>query len=262
MTAPVGGAALDTLFQTMRAFYRKEAPAAPGGAAVELDGLSAFVAPGAPTQSILNCVIYDELAALEEALGELAAVYRDAGVTHWMVWTRPGDEEGPRLLKAAGHLLEYEPMAMALELDALRAPGDGPPFRLDRDPHPVEITTLNERANGELPGTFGTAFTGLREPGFHRYVAELDGRPAACLVTFDDGDNCMVQWVATDPVAQRRRLAGRLLHAALLDARERGMRTSTLESSYEGQRLYEGLGYAPLGRLGMWLCGDPPPELS
>lgn len=249
------------MLETLRTFYRAQAAADPGGEVIERDGLTAVIAPSAPTQSILNCVVFERLDALRAHLPELTAAYRDAGVTHWMVWTRPGDEEGPRLLREAGHLLEYEPMAMALDLDALREPPGGPPFAIDRDPHPVEITTLNERANGEAPGAFGAAFAGLREPAFHRYLAVHDGRPAACLVTFDHGEECMVQWVATDPDHQRRRLAGRLLHAALRDARERGMRLSTLESSYEGQRLYEGLGYVARGRLGMWLCGEPPVEL-
>lgn len=252
---------IETLTSTLRAFYRAEAPASPGGRVLELDGVTAFVTPTAPTQSILNCVVFDDHAALADGLAPLASAYRDAAVTHWMVWTTPGDDGAVALLRSAGHLLEYEPMGMTIELDALGGVPVGAAFALDRDPHPIEITTLNERANGEPPGAFGTAFAGLRDRAFHRYLARVDGRPAACLVTFDHGENCMIQWVATDPDLQRRRLAGRLLHQALLDARARGMRTSTLESSYEGQRLYEGLGYRTLGRLGMWLTGDSPPEL-
>lgn len=262
MRAAAQGELVETLFETLVAFNRVQTEASPDGSVVDRDGVTAFVVPSAPTQSILNCVVHDDRSALADALVPLAGLYRDAGVTNWMAWTLPGDEQTPALLRDAGHLLEYEPMAMALSLDALQPAGEGAPFALDRDPHPLEITTLNERANGELPGAFGTAFAGLRERCFHRYAANVDGRPAACLVTWDHGDNCMVQWVATDPGAQRRRIAGRLLHAALLDARERGMRTSTLESSYEGQRLYEGLGYVPLGRLGMWLSEEPHPVLS
>jgi GNAT superfamily N-acetyltransferase len=248
---------IDTLTATMRAFYRVEAPASAGGRVIERDGLTAFLAPSAPTQSILNCVIFDDHAALGDGLAPLADVYRAAGVSHWMVWTWPGDDDAVRLLRNAGHVREYEPMAMAVQLDALIEPPPGAPFELDRDPHPVEITTLNERANGELPGAFGTAFAGLRDARFHRYLARVEDRPAACLVTFDHGDNSMVQWVATDPAHQRRGLASRLLHRALHDARERGMRSSTLESSYEAERVYERLGYHGLGRLGMWLRERP-----
>lgn len=252
---------LGTLTATLREFYRVEAPASAGGRVIERDGLTAFMTPSAPTQSIVNCVVFDGHDALRDGLPALTEEYRAAGVSHWMVWTRPGEDAAVRLLERAGHIREYEPMAMALSLDALLTPADGDPFALDRDPHPVEITSLNERANGERPGAFGTAFAGLWDSRFHRYLARVDGTPAACLVTFDHGENTMVQWVATEPSLQRRGLAARLLHRALLDARERGMRSSTLESSYEGERLYAGLGYEPLGRLGMWLW-DEPPEAS
>jgi GNAT superfamily N-acetyltransferase len=248
---------------TMRAFYRVEARRSPGARVLERDGVTAVLTPSAPTQSILNCVLWERLDALAAQLEELADAYAQAGIANWMVWTTPGDEQAVALLRAAGHLLEYEPLALHLDLaGGLRAPAPGGPgFELDRDPDPREITALNEVANGEAPGTFGSAFGGLRDPAFRRWVARLDGRPAACLVTFDDGDTTMVQWVATDPLQQRRRLAGRLLHAALADARERGIRAATLESSTEGERLYAGLGFQPLGRLGMWLREGLPGDL-
>lgn len=251
-----------TLKATMRAFYRAEVPGSPDGRVIELDGVTAFVIPSAPTQSIVNGVLFDDVAALAASLGALREAYRAAGVTNWMVWTMPGEREAGELLRDAGHVREYEPMAMALTLSELVAPSaPAVPVAIERDPHPLEITTLNERANGELPGAFGTAFAGLRAAVFHRYMARVDGRPAACLVTFDHERDCVVNWVATEPSMQRRRIGGALLHAALTDARERGMETATLQSSYEGERLYGGLGFRPHGRLCMWLAGDAPPAL-
>ncbi|MCW2954596.1 MAG: GCN5-related N-acetyltransferase [Conexibacter sp.] len=252
--------AVATLMATMREFYRCEAPISPGGRVIELDGATAFLTPTAPTQSIVNGVICDSAHALAAHLDDVTAFYRAAGVSHWMVWTAPGDAASAARLRAAGHLCEYEPQAMWLALDELREPPadpDAPPFELVREPHALEIAILNEHANGLPAGAFGAAFAGLRDRRFHRYLARVAGAPAACLVTFDHGGDCIVNWVATAPAAQRRRLAGRLLHAALRDARERGARSSTLQSSYEGERLYEGLGYVAKGRLGMWLSGSP-----
>lgn len=226
---------------------------------LERDGVTAIVTPSAPTQSILNCVLWRDLAALERQLDALAAAYAAAGVADWMVWVAPGDAAAAARLRAAGHELEYETLAMWLALDRLRPPAPGgPPCALRRDGDPRTIATLNERANGEPEGAFGRALDGLDGDGrFRCWVAEVEGRPASGLVTFDDGDRCMVQWVATDPVHQRRRLAGRLLHAALADARERGLRHAALEASVEGERLYAGLGFAGLGRLGMWRRARP-----
>lgn len=228
---------------------------------VERDGVTAVVTPSAPTQSILNCVVWRDLDGLVRQLDRLAAAYAAAGVTDWMVWVPPGDAAAAARLRDAGHELEYEPLAMWLELDRLRAPAPGgPPVALRRDGDPRAIATLNERANGEPPGAFGRALDGLDGRGdgrFRCWLAEVEGRPAAGLITFDDGDRCMVQWVATDPPLQRRRVAGRLLHAALRDARARGLRRSVLEASAEGERLYAGLGYVGLGRLGMWRRARP-----
>ena len=67
-----------TLKATMRAFYRAEAPAS-GGRVIECDGLTAFVTPSAPTQSIVNGVLFDDVAALGEQLPQLTVAYRDAG---------------------------------------------------------------------------------------------------------------------------------------------------------------------------------------
>ncbi len=250
-----------TLMATMREFYRREAPISPGGRVIEYDGVTAFLTPTAPTQSIVNGVIYDSADALAAHLEAVTAFYLAAGVSHWMVWVVPGDDASAELLHEAGHLREYEPQAMWLDLRELREPSagaDDPPFELDREPHALEIAILNERANGLPSGAFGAAFAGLRDGRFHCYLARVEGEPVACLVTFDHGGDCIVNWVATDPEHQRRRLAGRLLHVALRDARARGVRTSTLQSSYEGERLYERLGYRSYGRLGLWLGGAPP----
>jgi GNAT superfamily N-acetyltransferase len=247
-----------TLKATMREFYRAEAPASPGGYVIEHHGVTAFVTPSAPRQSIVNGVLFDDVAALGEHLPQLTAAYRAAAVTHWMVWTMPGERRAAELLRDAGHFAEYEPMAMSLVLaELVEPPPAAVPLTIDRDPHPLEITTLNERANGELPGAFGTAFAGLRDVAFHRYVARGEGRAAACLVTFDHDGDCMLNWVATEPRLQRRGIGLALAHAALLDARERGIQTATLQSSYEAEQLYQRLGFAGEGRLGMWLWNGP-----
>jgi hypothetical protein len=39
---------------------------------------------------------------------------------------------------------------------------------------------------------------------------------------------------------------------ALTEARERGMRTSTLQASGAGEPVYKKLGYSSFGRLQMW----------
>ena len=71
----------------------------------------------------------------------------------------------------------------------------------------------------------------------------LEGEVACVLGTLDVEDDAGIIFVATPPAMRGRRLASRLLTAALIDARERGMRTSSLQASALGSPIYERLGY-------------------
>ena len=57
-------------------------------------------------------------------------------------------------------------------------------------------------------------------------------------------DDAGILFVATPPEMRGRRLASRLLTAALIEARGRGMRTSSLQASALGSPIYERLGYS------------------
>ena len=84
------------------------------------------------------------------------------------------------------------------------------------------------------------------------YQARVDGEPACVLGTVDDGDDCGVYLVATLPEHRGQGLARRLLHAALAEARERGLRTSSLQATKLGYPVYERLGYEPICAIEMW----------
>ena len=64
------------------------------------------------------------------------------------------------------------------------------------------------------------------------------------LATFDhDGDDLGFYFVATDPDRRGRGLASRLMSIAMTEARERGLRTTSLQSSAMGRPVYERLGF-------------------
>jgi predicted acetyltransferase len=58
--------------------------------------------------------------------------------------------------------------------------------------------------------------------------------------------------VATLAEHRGKGLARRLMQQALLDARERGLTTSNLQSTKKGYPVYERLGYEPICKLQMW----------
>lgn len=226
--------------------------AASGGARfVQLRGaVWASVTPVRPDRSIFNSVVYTDTGALLASIGELAAIYDDAGIEAWTVWVPEADRRAARALEEAGHALDGVPREMGAALDALDL---APRLTLELDPSPswTDVAELNEAAYyGSAAGTyFGPALASFAG---RAYVARLDGRPASCLAIVDAGDDAYVALVATRPEAQRRGLAGELLRHALREARERDLATTTLEATRAGAPVYGRLGYRDLGVVEMW----------
>ena len=106
--------------ESHRAFHRLLAGGAPSSEVVErAGGVLALRCPIRPQRSLVNAVVYEDAAALEPALGELAAWYAAAGVDAWTVWVHVGDEEGAALCERAGHRLDATPELMWASLDDL-----------------------------------------------------------------------------------------------------------------------------------------------
>jgi GNAT superfamily N-acetyltransferase len=217
---------------------------------VERDGLVASIVPATPDRSIFNSVIYRSPGDLIDALDELAGTYEDEGVRAWTVWVPERDRQVAELLERQGHTLDADPVAMALELAQFggRVSSD---VAIDLDPAVTDIARLNDVAYG-YDGDFVRALDDLPKSATHRYTAVEDGHSAAGLMTFDEEDDCFIGFVATAPEARGRGLANALMTRALLDARERGCTTSTLQATKMGQPVYERLGYRNLGPLQMW----------
>jgi GNAT superfamily N-acetyltransferase len=231
-------------------YVRAVASASARSRLIELDGVVGAATP-ARSRSIANSVAYRDAAALAAAHLELAAAYDETEIDAWTVWVPEFDAEAIELLERAGHRFDGRPIAMTAELARYEAPELG---ELDWDSDcPIdELATINDAAYG-----FGPA-EGLRavfsdppaEHPLRRYRARIDGATACVLGTIDragaDGAaDCGVYLVATDPRWRGRGLATRLLAAALVEARERGCASTTLQSSPEGRAIYEALGYEP-----------------
>jgi GNAT superfamily N-acetyltransferase len=140
---------------------------------------------------------------------------------------------------------------MVLELDALGPPPSGPDLDVQTEGCAAALGEINDRAFRNTRPAFARLLANAEDA--HRlYVGRVDGTPACALAIHDHGDDAMVALVATDPAFQRRGLASKLLHVALLDARERGRRISTLQASRAGEPVYARFGYSNVGRFTMW----------
>ena len=237
---------------SMRSQFAGMTRAVDGCTVIERPGVTAAVVPSLPERSLPNSVFYSGADALFEAYDELTAAYEDAGVRAWTVWAPPGEDEsvGARLAER-GHAIDGTPMAMQLDLAQLGPPPPGEEPEIERTGGGLALGELNDRAYGMPVPTF-VKLLGAIELTSELYLTRVDGRPACGMAIHDHGDDAVVVYVATDPDFQRRGLAGRLLHRALRDARERGQRFSTLQASRAGEPVYARLGYERFGRFTMW----------
>jgi GNAT superfamily N-acetyltransferase len=238
--------------RSLAAFVRLLGAGSKGAALFERDGVLGSIVPRCPDRSVVNSVTYEDPASLRAALPELAAAHDLAGVRAWTVWVPEDDRETAAMLEGSGHRLDSTPAAMTLELEHLVGPEPGD-LDWDANAGPGDVGRVNDRAYGLPEPTFGDALADLpREPPLRLYQARVDGQPASVLGTLDNGDDCGIYFVATLQEHRGRRLAGRLLHVALAEARERGLRTSSLQSTKLGYPVYERLGYEALFTIQMW----------
>ena len=223
----------------------------PGASVDEREGVSVAIVPACPERSIPNSVSSRDGGALLAMHDELAGRYAEAGVEAWTVWVPEFDTETIAGLKDAGHHFDGEPMAMTLELDGWREPELGD-LEWDTDLDPAEYGRLNDAAYGiDADSGYARALS-LRAERTRLYRALVEGETACVLGTIDHGTDLGFYFVATDPAHRGRGLASRLMAAALVDGRERGLETSSLQASAMGEPVYRRLGYEPHFRLRLY----------
>jgi GNAT superfamily N-acetyltransferase len=217
---------------------------------IRRDGLLASLTPASPQRSLFNSVYYEDPSVLRAELDGLAATYDAAGVAAWTVWVPDEDRATAELLAGRGHQLDAEPRAMALDL--ADAPPE-PPAPEGVEPRRGDAGTaadLNDRAYGYDVPAFRAA---LAEETTIRWDAAYAGdEPVSCIGAIEVGDDLCVTGVATPPEHRGSGIASWLLVRALAAARERGLRTASLQATKAGAPIYERLGFRDLGYIEMW----------
>ena len=106
----------------------------------------------------------------------------------------------------------------------------------------------------------GGVFQGLvagREPAARarlvHLVAVLAGEPVGCAAVFIGRGAAEVQHVVTVPEMRGRGIGTAMTVAALRTAAARGLDTAVLTSSPDGLRIYQRLGFRPVGRIRRYL---------
>jgi GNAT superfamily N-acetyltransferase len=233
---------IDRMLATMRSAFGTMGRR--GGRWLDFGSVGAVVMPSVPERSLVNAVIYERGADIAPVYDELERAY--SGVQAWTVWVPDSDVATEELLAARGHKRDASPAAMVLDLAAFEPPAGLP----ELEPvTPARVGAINDAAYPWQDGSFDRAMRGsVTTSDFHLHAAE-----DACVVGIHDCDgDAGVFFVATLPEARGRGLAGRLLAAALVAARERGCDISTLQATKAGEPVYARLGYERIGEIGMW----------
>jgi GNAT superfamily N-acetyltransferase len=221
-------------------------------------GVIAAVSPSTPDRSLFNSVFAADPVALAGSIDSLAATYEQAGVRAWTVWVPDDDRESATLLADRGHALDGSPRSMGLELTDLRS--------IDRPlPPGVElvegelraVARINDLAYAIEADGWEAAIERTPDLPMHSCMAMIDGEPVSCATVLSGGDDACVTAVATLPEHRGKGLASAIVARLLGEARDRGMRTGTLQASKAGAPVYERLGFADVGFIEMWELRGP-----
>ncbi|MEA2494816.1 MAG: hypothetical protein QOJ29_2727 [Thermoleophilaceae bacterium] len=207
------------------------------------DSVGSLLSEDVPQRSVMNSVVYKRGADVVAAYDWLESRY--APVDAWTVWVPETDADTAAFLESRGHKLDADPAMMVCDLKSFEPAANLPAW----EPGTLEqLGRINEAAYPWRDGSMEHAIAGARFGDELRiYVTE-----GSALATLDCDGDAMVIFVATLPEARGRGLAGGLLAAALVEARERGCDISTLQATKMGEPVYARLGYVRFGAIQMW----------
>ena len=220
---------------------------APRATLIETDGMVASVMPTAPTSSLMNVALAVAPTARPAALEQLGEQFRQGGARKWGLWIDAEDEAGGETARAQGMVLDSRPAGMVAELGEL-------PFGSAPARRPVDLALVggvNDRAYGYPEPKLAPPIVAL-PPDVLTYGAEHGGEIASVAMALDIQSDTAVWFVATLPHARGKGLARQSLQRLLLDARERGQRTASLQASSAGKPLYGRLGFRSVGQLHLY----------
>ena len=212
---------------------------------VERDGVGALVTPFVPNRSIVNCVICRPGADLEGAYDWLADEF--AEVEAWTVWVPDSNREQAEFLQSRGHKLDADPAMMVLDLKSFNPTAPLPEWK------PALVEELARINDASYPWRDGSLERALLESAYDDDEFRLYITADSCVLGVNDcNGDAGVFFVATLPEARGKGLAGGLLAAAMVQARDRGCDISTLQATKIGEPVYARVGYQRFGSIGMW----------
>jgi GNAT superfamily N-acetyltransferase len=227
--------------RTLVASWEAYARCATAASVKRQPGVTAAVFPCEPERGVYNNAVLNrdlDPRACADPLAAIRATYADAGVDRFAAWVHEADRALQRDLERRGYTLDTTTRAMGMSLDDIRLPQ--PALELGPLTWPEYLRFF------DLPP--GLLAAGNRD-GLRLTIAWLDGEPVASALTFDLAGDCGIYNVGTVPRARRRGLATALTTHLLYEARTRGCRSASLQSTRMAEHVYATVGFRDLGRF-------------
>jgi GNAT superfamily N-acetyltransferase len=235
--------------ETLLASWEEYARGAADATLQRFPGVAAAVFPNEPERGVYNNALLERgLGASErvDAVSAMEAAYDAAGVTRFAAWVHESDSAMRAALERRGYTLDEVTRAMGMTLDDIRFPR--PDLELARADWSEHL-----RVAGVPPGFL----SGADPTAFHVLVARLDGESVSTAIAFDFAGDCGIYNVGTLEPARRRGLATGLTAIHLHDARARGCRTASLQSTAMAERVYAAAGFRDLGGILEYVPSQP-----
>jgi ribosomal protein S18 acetylase RimI-like enzyme len=226
---------------TVLACWGENARGANGASLERGPGVAAAIFPAGPERVVYNNAVLDRGLPADEridALDAMAALYAAAGIDDYRAWVHETDRAMRADLERWGYRVAETTRAMGMALDDLDT------ARPDIELGPPDWDDYL-RLVGVPPGFL----RGADHSAFHIVVARSDGENVATGMAYDSADDCGIYNVGTVEHARRRGLATGLTTTLVHDARERGRRTATLQSTPMAERVYAAVGFRDLGQI-------------
>ena len=215
------------------------ATGSPGAEVIETDGATIAIFIHSPDREFLNNVVLSRGAGNPEAtLDTVERAYAERGVERYAIWVHESEKAVAGALEVRGYAYDSSTRTMAMPIGDLAA----------ADTSKLDLIELSPEEFWRLDGLDGLV-PELSAEGAHFYVTRFEGENAAMLMAFDHDRDCGIYMVGTVPAARRHGLATALSAHAVNEARRRGCRTVSLQSTAMAERVYAGVGLRDLGRF-------------
>ena len=225
-----------TCVASWRAYARHSA----GAEVRDVDGAAVGLFPAAPESAVYNNTLLPRGLDRErgaEVVASVMGAYRDAAIPTYAIWTHESEPAAVAALEAAGLMFDSSTRAMAMELDHLPVPRPG-----------VELGDLDWAGYVDYFEGMPDLVRGADAAEFHLRVARLGGRDVGAVIAYDHEGDCGVFNLGTLEDVRRRGIGTALTALQLHDARERGCKTASLQSTPIAESVYRAVGFADLGR--------------